>query len=100
MEPVDLHHLAKQTAGDAKLEREVLTIFLDEAATQMEKVRSAVRDERRLAAHRLVGSAKAIGAGEVALHAAAIEAGGTNIATLDAAVEKARRFVIRHLSGA
>ena len=98
MEPVDLLPLAEQTAGDPKLEREVLVLFLDDSAVQLERLRSSSAEDRRMIAHRLLGSARAIGAHDVARHAAAIEAGGTDIAALAGAVERAARFIREHLS--
>lgn len=95
--PVDLAVLAEQTGGDTTLEREVLALFAADAPRLAGIVRSPVVVDRRAAAHRLAGSARAVGAGEVARQAAAIEAGRGDVAALDAAIAEARRFIAAHL---
>jgi HPt (histidine-containing phosphotransfer) domain-containing protein len=97
-QPVDLDRLAEQTGGDRKLEREVLVLFTGDAPLQIERLRSADAADRRAIAHRLVGAARAIGAGEVARLAAAVENGQGDIAALAAAVDAARQFIAAHLA--
>lgn len=97
MQPLDLTVLSEQTAGDRGLEREVLRLFVEEAPNDLARLGSTAED-RRMAAHRLVGSARAIGAGEVARLAAEIEAGGGDLAALEAAIAEARSFIVRHLA--
>ena len=98
MQPVDLDRLTEQTRGDRKLEREVLALFIDDAPVQVERLRSADAADRKAIAHRLLGSARAIGADEVARLAAAVETGQGEVDELMAAVEAARRFITGHLA--
>ena len=100
---VDLAHLASQTGGDPTLEREVLLLFKAHSAVDFERLKNAVAEAgRREAAHKIVGSARAIGAGEVARLAAVIENGvggqADRMAELAVAIEEARRFVSQYLS--
>jgi HPt (histidine-containing phosphotransfer) domain-containing protein len=71
---IDAGQLRGQTAGDVKLERELLTLFRREARGLMMRF-DVVTDPAARAelAHKLRGSALAIGAGRVAIAAAAIE---------------------------
>jgi HPt (histidine-containing phosphotransfer) domain-containing protein len=98
VEPVDLRHLSAQTGGDRKLEREVVLLFIDDTAAQLARLSVAAGEERRGIAHRLLGSARAIGAAEVARCAAAIEAGSGDVEGLAAAVDDARRFLQEYLA--
>ena len=100
--PVDLDHLARQTGGDRALEREVLVLFVERAASDLERLKAAAAgDARREAAHRMVGSARAIGAVRVARLAAAVEMAATgpcDLADVEAAVAEARDFVSEYLA--
>jgi HPt (histidine-containing phosphotransfer) domain-containing protein len=98
VQPVDLARLAEQTGGDRKLEREVLTLFLDDASVQVERLGSASAADRRASAHRLLGSARAIGAGEVARLAAAVETGQGDVDALAAAIDVARQYIVAYLA--
>jgi HPt (histidine-containing phosphotransfer) domain-containing protein len=98
VKPIDLDHLSAQTGGDRTLERQILLLFMDDSAAQVARLRAAEGDDRRSIAHRLMGSARAIGATEVARCAAAIETGGGGIDALAAAVDDARRFLQEHLA--
>ena len=73
---IDLVHLARQTDGDAALEAELVNLFDRQCADH--SARLARADLPPLAraeiAHRLKGSALAIGAARVAAAAAALEA--------------------------
>jgi HPt (histidine-containing phosphotransfer) domain-containing protein len=73
-QPVDLDHLARQTLGDAALEREVLGLFLSQGEIFIARLRSARTAESwRLAAHTIKGSARNIGAWQLAETARAAE---------------------------
>jgi HPt (histidine-containing phosphotransfer) domain-containing protein len=71
---LDLDHLGRQTAGDRALERELLTLFEAQSARLWPLIRhgsSAL--EQADAAHTLKGSARAIGAWDIASLADGIE---------------------------
>jgi HPt (histidine-containing phosphotransfer) domain-containing protein len=73
---LDLEHLSLQTAGDPALQRELLALF----ETQCTRLPPLVRDggsplQRADAAHKLLGSARAIGAWCLASTTEALEAG-------------------------
>ncbi|HRO01276.1 Hpt domain-containing protein [Nitrobacter sp.] len=70
--PIDFDHLHRMTLGDDGLEREVLTMFAGQAA---ELVVSLARlpPNAAMLAHRLKGSARAIGAIHVAAAASDLE---------------------------
>ena len=73
--PVDLVHLARRTAGDRALEREVLATFVRQCDLYLDRLHCARDGEaRRLAAHAIVGSARAVGAFELAAAAEEVEA--------------------------
>ncbi len=69
---LDLEHLSRQTMGDEALSRQVLSIFIDHATRTMPQLEAATDDLARLA-HGLKGSAKGIGAWDVAGAAEALE---------------------------
>lgn len=71
--PVDLAHLARQTMGNADLEREVLRLFLKQSERVLAKMADPSGNTAELA-HALVGSARGIGAWQVAAEAEALEA--------------------------
>jgi HPt (histidine-containing phosphotransfer) domain-containing protein len=74
--PIDLVHLARQSDGDESLEQELLAMF-DLQATKLAEALKRVDLPRRARAdiaHRLRGSALAIGAWAVARAAEALEA--------------------------
>lgn len=104
--PVDLVHLALQTQGDKALEAEVLGLFLRQSPQVLKAILAAEDDRARFeAAHKLKGSAKAIGAFTVAECAEAIEiaalAGGDSreaMADLSASVAVANRYITEVLS--
>jgi HPt (histidine-containing phosphotransfer) domain-containing protein len=73
--PLDVPHLRSLTLSDPQLEREVLGLFSDQAAAALRAILNADGPgNRREAAHRLAGAAKAIGAWDLAAVAAEIEA--------------------------
>lgn len=65
--PVDLVHLARQTLGDRALEREVLGLFKVQAKAIFAQLQAVTQKQARLdLAHTLKGSARAVGAWQVA----------------------------------
>lgn len=65
---LNLDHLAQYTANDAGLESELLGLFKDQAVLQFENIQSAdCKDDWEMAVHTLKGSARGIGAGQVAV---------------------------------
>jgi HPt (histidine-containing phosphotransfer) domain-containing protein len=71
--PIDMDHLQRMTLGDARLEREVLTMFSAQAAGLIGSLAALPADAGALA-HTLKGSARAIGAFGVADAAGHLEA--------------------------
>lgn len=97
--PVDMVHLARQTFGSAELEREVLRLFVQQGGG-LARLITLAEDARTRGefAHRLKGSARAIGAMRVGGIAEAIEtAAPGEIARLcdelERAVDEVERFV-------
>lgn len=98
--PVDLGHLARQTLGNRDLEREVLHLFLRQTARVMPRL-TAPGADRVMLAHILVGSARGIGARQVAAAAERLElafradpaANGPELGELEAAVAEANSFI-------
>src|SRR5277367_1902794 len=70
---LDEDHLARMTLGDRRLEREVLEIFLRQAAIMLERIAGAEPALAAAAAHTLKGSARGIGAWRVARAAEQLE---------------------------
>ena len=94
--PIDIAHLRRMTLGDARLEREVLSMFSAQALRLAGALAAMPADASALA-HTLKGSARAIGAFAVADAAAQLETlikSGTNPADalreLDDAIAEAR----------
>ncbi|MGE0008690.1 MAG: Hpt domain-containing protein [Parvibaculaceae bacterium] len=74
----DRAHLGQYTGGEAELERELVSLFLGHFAPvrrQLEAARSA--QDWKFAAHSLKGSARSIGAPQIAALAEALEAMGS-----------------------
>lgn len=95
--PIDLAHLRTTTFGDDALEREVLAMFAAQAAEIITRLESSPPDAAELA-HKLKGSARAIGANDVAETAEAFEqtCGETfkqSLAPLADAVARARSAI-------
>jgi hypothetical protein len=66
-EVLDLEHLSRQTLNDPDLEREVVGMFFEQSAEVLRQIRDAGEHRKRSeAAHRLKGSARAVGAWGVA----------------------------------
>jgi len=105
---IDLVHLARQTDGDDALEAELLAMFDRQAEKLAERVKIAELSRRARAdvAHRLKGSALAIGAFAVARAASALEEAfdhegdepHAEIAALVKAVAAARAAIARLMS--
>lgn len=97
--PIDFAHLRNMTLGDERLEREVLAMFAGQAA-ELAATLAQLPSDGAAAAHKLKGSARAIGAIHVATAAADLEtalqngADPTNsLAALDDAVGEARAAI-------
>ncbi len=104
--PLDVDHLERMTLGESALEREVLQMFLVQSSRLLEILASLPADSGTLA-HTLKGSARAIGAFDVAERAAALEeavrqgAGGQQaLAALGDAVGEARAAIQARLGRA
>jgi HPt (histidine-containing phosphotransfer) domain-containing protein len=89
--PIDIAHLKRMTLGDAGLEREVLAMFGGQAVRLIEALAALPSDAAEIA-HTLNGSARAIGAFQVAGAAEAFEASPSaeTLAALRDAVTQAR----------
>jgi HPt (histidine-containing phosphotransfer) domain-containing protein len=70
--PIDFDHLHRMTLGDNSLEREVLAMFAGQAS-RLAAALSQFPPEAATLAHKLKGSAQAIGAVHVAAAAADLE---------------------------
>jgi HPt (histidine-containing phosphotransfer) domain-containing protein len=97
-QPIDLAHLEEMTLGDRKLEWEVLELFDRQAQLLLARMQEV--DSAAIAglAHKLIGSARGIGAWRVAAAAEALEAAITTaehpaLDELTAAVAEARRAI-------
>lgn len=84
---LSLAHLAQYTSGDLALEQELLELFKDQAILQFENIEQA-QDEADwvMAVHTIKGSARGIGAGQVADVSADLE----NVGYFGAQSEKQR----------
>jgi HPt (histidine-containing phosphotransfer) domain-containing protein len=71
--PLDRDHLRRMALGNLALEHEVLGLFSEQASRILDALAARPADENALV-HTLKGSARAIGAFDVADHAAALEA--------------------------
>ena len=97
--PIDLGHLDRMTLGDTDVEREVLAMFAAQSSDLADRLASVPPDAAALA-HKLKGSARAIGAFRVAEAAAEFETAVHNdwpttgpLETLRDAVIEARRAI-------
>ena len=91
--PIDLVHLARMSLGDRSLEREVLQLFVCQAAVLLQRMEDAGPPEVAMLAHTLKGAAQGTGAWRVATAAEALE-----VATAGDAAALARALAA--LSGA
>jgi HPt (histidine-containing phosphotransfer) domain-containing protein len=71
--PIDLVHLARMTLGDRGLEREVLALFDRQATVLVARMRASPPAAVTSVAHTLKGSARGVGAWQVAAAAEAVE---------------------------
>ena len=103
--PIDQTHLRRMTLGDAKLENEVLQLFVRQADMLLTRMRG---DPARIAAlaHTLDGSARGIGAWQISRAAQAVEqavAGGIDpqplVDQLRAATDEALVVIVDLLRG-
>jgi HPt (histidine-containing phosphotransfer) domain-containing protein len=101
--PIDLDHLDRMTLGDEALAREVLALFVVQTGELLNRL-AAWPDDAAALAHRLCGSARGIGAGEVAEAADQLELvlrrGGERELALEAleiAVQSALEAIARRL---
>jgi HPt (histidine-containing phosphotransfer) domain-containing protein len=97
--PIDIEHLRRMTLGDASLEHEVLAMFSAQAVGLIGALAKLPAEAGALA-HTLKGSARAIGAMDVADAADALETAirnGTDparpLAELDGAIALARTAI-------
>jgi HPt (histidine-containing phosphotransfer) domain-containing protein len=97
--PIDFEHLGRMTLGDAILEHEVLAMFSAQAVSLMSALAMLPAAAGELA-HKLQGSARAIGAFQVADAAGRLETAvlkgddpAEALAELDDAVEQARTAI-------
>ena len=94
--PIDLAHLQRMTLGDAHLEQEVLAMFAAQAVGLMDELASLPGNVPELA-HKLKGSAQAIGAFRVAEAAEWLETAGHDagqaLMVLNEAVAEARTSI-------
>jgi HPt (histidine-containing phosphotransfer) domain-containing protein len=91
---IDLERLHAQTAGDTTLERDVLALFLVQSKIDLDRIAGARTDaDRRAVAHKLVGSARAVGAIAVASAAEAVERSAVDPAPAVAVLREALRAV-------
>ena len=102
--PIDFEHLSRMTLGDPALECEVLSMFVSQSARLLDQLAPLPADAGNVA-HKLKGSARAIGAFAVAeaasrLEAALPEAGEAQgaLATLRDAVAEAQGAIEAFLS--
>jgi HPt (histidine-containing phosphotransfer) domain-containing protein len=101
--PIDLVHLARQSLGDSALETELLHLFAAQADQILAALRRCGEAQQSLdLAHRLKGSARAIGAGAVARAAESCEAAAkqgrlpdARLAELAQAIEQAQVAIQR-----
>jgi HPt (histidine-containing phosphotransfer) domain-containing protein len=71
--PIDMVHLAKQSCGDKSLETEILHLFRQQLALCVDQIMATSGRERKIVAHTIKGSARAVGAFGLARVAAHIE---------------------------
>ena len=100
--PVDLVHLSRQSLGDRSLENEILRLFHSQSKLYLDRLENAKTvDERNMAAHTVVGSARGLGAWKVAKEAELVEQScgqGCDVSALRAAVEEANAYIDALLS--
>ena len=97
--PIDFAHLRNMTLGDESLEREVLAMFAAQTV-ELAAALAQLPPDGAAAAHKLKGSARAVGATRVAAAAADLETAlqsgadpANPLAALDDAVGEARAAI-------
>jgi HPt (histidine-containing phosphotransfer) domain-containing protein len=105
---IDDDHLRQMTLGDRGLEREVLEIFIGQAALMLRRISGAKPALAAAAAHTLKGSARGIGAWRVAQAADrleqtaavgdSLEAFKAALAELETASREARAAILARLA--
>lgn len=96
--PIDFEHLARQTMGDKALELEVLQMFARQARESMKELAGTEGAARAAVAHRLKGSARAVGANAIAAAAGTLEekpADAAALAAVAASVVEAENFILK-----
>jgi HPt (histidine-containing phosphotransfer) domain-containing protein len=96
--PIDFVHLARQTMGDKDLEIEILQLFTRNARTLLHDLAVANDIDMKAIAHRLKGSADAVGAFNVSAAAEAVENGSRDSAALAkvaSSVIEAENFILK-----
>jgi hypothetical protein len=99
---IDTEHLIRMTLGDGALQREVLALFDRQAAMLIARIRDGEPAMIAALAHILKGSARGIGAWQVATAAELVEAacaGRTDLATALVVLEAAVRGVHDAIAG-
>jgi HPt (histidine-containing phosphotransfer) domain-containing protein len=94
--PLDLVHLARQTGGDRVLETEILQLFRQQIGLCAGQLRMTSGRERKLIAHTVKGSARAVGAFGLSRIAAQIEEAPSDaklISAVEAEVARIRDFI-------
>jgi HPt (histidine-containing phosphotransfer) domain-containing protein len=94
--PLDLVHLARQTGGDRALENEILQLFRQQIGLCGNQLRMTSGRERKLIAHTVKGSARAVGAFGLARLAAQIEEAPSDtklVAAIDAEIARICDFI-------
>jgi HPt (histidine-containing phosphotransfer) domain-containing protein len=86
--PIDLVHLARMTLGDRGLEREVLALFDRQATVLVSRMRASPSAAVTSVAHTLKGSARGVGAWQVAAAAEAVEVAAAGEGDLSAAISR------------
>ena len=71
---IDEAHLGRMTLGDARLEREILEIFVRQIALMLSRIAGAAPAVAAAAAHTLKGSARGVGTWRLAHAAEQVEA--------------------------
>jgi hypothetical protein len=72
-QPIDRQHLSRMTLGERSLECEVLALFVRQAELLLPRIRQGAPAAIAASAHTLKGSARGIGAWQVARAAEAVE---------------------------
>lgn len=95
---IDFAHLSRQTMGDKELEIEVLQLFTRNARTLLHDLATAHEDQIQAIAHRLKGSADAVGAFGVSAAAEAVEndiKDSAALAKVAVSVVEAENFILK-----